>query len=113
MSVFLPIPFSDTISIVSPCVLSWTPTTSSVSIRFIPITPIADLPVGLTSVALNLIHIPNLVTIITSVVSSVSLTSISSSSSLSVIACMPFFLILANSLQGVFLTIPFLVAINR
>ena len=112
MSVRFPRPFSDTIRSESPCLSSCMPTTSSSSRRFIPITPIALLPVGLTSVSLNLMHWPSFVTRIISQSLSVSLTSISSSSSRIPIAWIPVLRIFANSLIGVFLTIPFLVAIN-
>ena len=113
MSVLFPRPFSDTISISLPWVSSCIPTTSSSYERLIPITPIEVLPVLLTSPSENLIHNPFFVTRSICLLPSVTLTSIRSSSPWKLIACIPVFLILANSLILVFFTIPFFVAIKR
>ena len=112
-SVLLPIPFSDTIKSESPCVSICMPTISSPSSKFIPITPIAVLPIARTSVSLKRIHIPYLVIKKISLFLEVVLTSINSSSSRKWIAASPVFLTFMNSIIGVFLAIPFFVIIKR
>ncbi len=89
------------------------PIISSLSSRFIPITPIEVRPVFLTSLSLNRIHCPFCVTSMISFLLLVAFTSISSSSSLRLIACNPDLRMFSYSLIGVFLTIPFFVAINK
>ena len=106
-------PISETMSSASPCVLSCIPIISSPSSRFMPITPIAFLPIARTSVSLKRIHIPYFVIRKISEFSSVAFTSISSSSSRSEIAASPFLRTFENSIIGVFFVIPFFVTINR
>ena len=113
MEVRFPMPFSDTIRRSHPWESSCMPITSSRSARFIPLTPMEVLPVGRTSFSSNRMHCPYFVTRSTSLSLSVYLTSINSSSSRSVIAASPVFLTCAYSVIGVFLTSPFLVAMNR
>ena len=106
-------PFSETTRRLSPWLCICIPMTSSSSSNRIPMTPMDTRPVTLTSVSLKRIHIPLRVTSRISWLLSVAFTSISSSPSRSTMACSPFLRTCSYSTIGVFLTMPFLVAMNR
>ncbi|KOR26411.1 hypothetical protein ND00_06350 [Clostridium sp. L74] len=113
MSVLLPKPFSLIDSNASSSITTSTDTAISSSLNVIALTPVAVLPIGLTSSSLNLMQYPFCVTIIISLFPLVIFTSISSSSSLKFIAINPPFLIEEYLAISVFLIIPFLVHIIK
>ena len=77
-----------------------------------PLTPRVSLPMDLASTSLKNTAFPALETTIKSALPSVKRVPTSSSLSSSFIARLPFFLGFINSDKGVFLTIPFWVAMN-
>jgi len=90
------------------------PTTESVWVlNLIPVTPFVLLPIGLTSVSLNLTDLPSFVIKIASSEPEVAFTQVNWSPSSNFIAVKPFDLILVNSPNSVFLINPFSVAIKR
>ena len=110
--VFLPYPFSDTQRIV----FRGSATLREISFwsffNFIPLTPRAVLPIGLTLDSLNLINFPAEEASKISLVPSVMAVPINLSSSSKFIALMPDFHFRSNRLKLVFFVIPLLVAIK-
>ena len=113
MSVRLPNPFSLIDNSVSSSITTSIDTALSAFLSVIALTPVATLPIGLTSSSLNLIQYPFCVTTIISSFPLVIFTSINSSSSRRLIAFNPPFLMEEYLLISVFLIIPFLVHITK
>ena len=108
----MPYPFSDT----HKTVFSGSATFNEISLwsflSFIPLTPLAVLPIALTLVSLNLMSLPADEASKISFLPSVIAVPTNLSSSSKFIALMPDFHFLANKLKFVFFVIPFLVAIK-